>query len=71
MAVSQQALVIQHHTDLAVAQVCGASDVPQWPRGQWQQGMRSHHVLVITAQLFLDMLTQEMLTLAQVIIMLL
>ncbi|XP_035677529.1 endoribonuclease Dicer-like [Branchiostoma floridae] len=64
--VSQQAAVITTHTNLSIGEYVGAMGVDLWTRDRWQQEFDTHHVLVMTAQIFLDILQHGFLPLSKV-----
>jgi len=54
--VSQQAAVVRQHTDLVVKEYIGADRVDRWSKRRWECEFRHAQVLVMTAQIFLDIL---------------
>ena len=54
--VFQQAKVIQDETDLKVGTYVGDMGVDFWDQAEWQKEFKKNHVLVMTAQIFLDIL---------------
>ncbi|XP_078671533.1 endoribonuclease Dicer-like [Branchiostoma floridae x Branchiostoma belcheri] len=64
--VSQQAAVITTHTNLSIGEYVGAMGVDLWSRERWRREFDAHHVLVMTAQIFLDVLQHGILPLSRV-----
>ena len=64
--VSQQAKVIEQHTDLKVGEYIGAMNVDYWDKAKWEEELNKNNVLVMTAQIFLDLLTHAYIKLSQV-----
>ena len=54
--VFQQAEAIRSHTALQVKAFCGEMGVDYWTRDQWLQEFEEHHVLVMTHQIYLDLI---------------
>nr|XP_006824151.1 PREDICTED: LOW QUALITY PROTEIN: endoribonuclease Dicer-like [Saccoglossus kowalevskii] len=67
--VSQQANVIRTHTDLTVGEYVDAMDVDLWKKDKWNQEFSKHQVLVMTCQIFLDLLLHGMISLSSVNLM--
>ena len=63
---SQQASVIKMHTDLSVGEYIGAMNVDIWDGRKWHQEFQKHQVLVMTAQIFLDILHHGFMGLSRV-----
>ena len=64
--VAQQAAVIRLHTDLSVGEYTGEMASDLWTEEQWQQQFVAHQVLVMTAQIFVDVLHHAFLPLSRV-----
>ena len=64
--VDQQGGVIKRQTNLSVGTYIGAMGVDLWSMRRWQGELASHHVLVMTAQIFLDMLLHGFVQLSRV-----
>ena len=64
--VSQQAKVIEKHTDLKVGEYIGAMKVDLWDEAKWEEELNKNNVLVMTAQIFLDLLNHAYIKLSQV-----
>ncbi|KAH8252503.1 hypothetical protein KR032_000286 [Drosophila birchii] len=62
----QQAVALKRHTNFKVGFYVGEQGVDDWPRGKWTDEIRDNQVLVGTAQVILDMLTQRYLELGSV-----
>ncbi|GAA5974079.1 hypothetical protein JCM11641_003421 [Rhodosporidiobolus odoratus] len=56
--VSQQAAVLREHTLLRVKTFVGADGVEFWKRETWQDHLRQAEAIVLTPQIFLDMLSK-------------
>ncbi|XP_059352941.1 endoribonuclease Dicer-like [Daphnia carinata] len=52
----QQAAYLRKHTCLKVQEFYGGMGVDLWGRGKWQMEFENNHVLVMTAQVFVDIL---------------
>ncbi|KAK4025948.1 hypothetical protein OUZ56_014980 [Daphnia magna] len=52
----QQAAYLRNHTCLKVQEFYGGMGVDLWGRGKWQMEFENNHVLVMTAQIFVDIL---------------
>lgn len=63
---SQQAKVIEKHTDLKVEKYIGAMNVDLWDKEKWEYELNKNNVLVMTAQIFLDLLNHAYIKLSQV-----
>ena len=63
---SQQAKVIEKHTDLKVDKYIGAMNVDFWDKVKWEEELNKNNVLVMTAQIFLDLLNHAYIKLSQV-----
>ena len=63
---SQQAKVIEKHTDLKVEKYIGAMNVDVWNKVKWEDELNKNNVLVMTAQIFLDLLNHAYIKLSQV-----
>ncbi|XP_015776860.1 PREDICTED: endoribonuclease Dicer-like [Acropora digitifera] len=63
---SQQAKVIEKHTDLKVEKYIGAMNVDLWDKEKWEDELNKSNVLVMTAQIFLDLLNHAYIKLSQV-----
>ena len=63
---SQQAKVIAKHTDLKVKHYVGEMGVDFWNKTVWQKEFNENNVLVMTAQIFLDLLNHGYIKLSQV-----
>ena len=62
----QQAKVIEMHTNLSVGHYVGEMGVDKWSGNVWQEEFKRNQVLVMTAQIFLDILLHGFLPLAKV-----
>ena len=63
----QQAKVIGNHTDLKVKYYVGEMDVDSWDKNKWtEEEFSENNVLVMTAQIFLDLLEKDYVKLSQV-----
>ena len=63
---SQQATVIDKHTDLEVKHYVGEMGVDCWQKNIWEKEFNQNNVLVMTAQIFLDRLHRSHIKLSQV-----
>ncbi|XP_068738102.1 endoribonuclease Dicer-like [Montipora capricornis] len=63
---SQQAKVIGKHTDLKVQHYVGEMGVDFWDKYKWQKQFNENNVLVMTAQIFLNLLSHTFIKLSQV-----
>ena len=63
---SQQAKVIEKHTDLKVKHYVGEMGVDLWDKPTWEKEFNASNVLVMTAQIFLDLLLHGYISLSQV-----
>jgi endoribonuclease Dicer len=54
--VTQQCKVITQNTDLSVGQYVGEMGVDFWGKERWLAELKENQVLVMTAQIFVDML---------------
>ncbi|KAI9563248.1 hypothetical protein GHT06_010706 [Daphnia sinensis] len=52
----QQAAYLRKHTCLKVQEFYGGMGVDLWGRGKWQIEFENNHILVMTAQIFVDIL---------------
>lgn len=64
--VTQQGQYIQTHTPLSVGTFCGEMGVDNWQCDRWIEKLDDHNVLVMTRQIFLDMLTHKYIHLSRV-----
>ena len=64
--VQQQAKAIEIHTNLSVGQYVGEMGVDLWEGEKWHNEFVKHHVLVMTAQIFLDIVHHGFLALSKV-----
>ncbi|XP_077992696.1 endoribonuclease Dicer-like [Glandiceps talaboti] len=64
--VAQQAGVIRTHTDLTVGEYVGAMGVDFWKGEKWSEEFSKHQVLVMTCQIFLDILLHGFLGMSKV-----
>lgn len=62
----QQAEVIKKHTDLKVKKYVGEMNVDFWDKEKWEEELNENNVLVMTAQIFLDLLNHAYIKLSQV-----
>ena len=62
----QQAKVIEMHTNLSVGHYIGEMAVDKWSKNQWLEEFKKNQVLVMTAQIFLDILHHGFVALAKV-----
>ena len=63
---TQQGGYIQTHTPLSVGTYCGEMGVDNWPSDRWNKELEDHNILVMTRQIFLDMLTHHHIHLSRV-----
>ncbi|CAM1325416.1 DICER1 (predicted), partial [Pycnogonum litorale] len=63
--VTQQASVISDHTDLEVGKYVGDMLVDMWDKATWQEQLTDKQVLVMTTQIFLDILCHGFLPLSK------
>ncbi|PFX27173.1 Endoribonuclease Dicer [Stylophora pistillata] len=63
---SQQAKVIANHTDLRVKCYVGEMGVDGWEKSRWESEFNDNNVLVMTAQVFLNLLSAGFTKLSQV-----
>ena len=63
---SQQAKAIAKHTDLKVKHYVGEMGVDLWDKATWENEFNTFNVLVMTAQIFLDLLLHSYILLPQV-----
>ncbi|KAG1681765.1 Endoribonuclease Dicer [Nymphon striatum] len=63
--VTQQARVIREHTDLTVGEFQGNMNVDIWKKEEWITQYENNHVMVLTSQIFLDILNHGFLSLAK------
>ncbi|CAG8675935.1 16194_t:CDS:2, partial [Dentiscutata erythropus] len=64
--VFQQANVIKANCDLKVKHVCGEMGVDLWSEKEWRNNFENFDVLVMTAQIFLNILRHGFISLSQV-----
>jgi endoribonuclease Dicer len=64
--VSQQAKVIESNCAYDVKQICGEMGADRWDEKQWKQNFEEYDVLVMTAQIFLNILRHGFISLSQV-----
>ncbi|CAG8741190.1 35674_t:CDS:2 [Gigaspora margarita] len=64
--VFQQANVIKANCDLKVRHVCGEMGVDLWSEKEWRNNFENYDVLVMTAQIFLNILRHGFISLSQV-----
>ncbi|CAK9295605.1 unnamed protein product [Gordionus sp. m RMFG-2023] len=64
--VYQQGNYVREHTDLKVGQFTGSMSVDFWKEDQWESQFRKYEVLVMTAQIFLNILNHGFLKLSKV-----
>ena len=62
----QQARVIKKHTDLKVQHYVGEMGVDFWDKNKWENEFNKNNVLVMTAQIFLNLLLHGFIKLSQV-----
>ncbi|XP_033114296.1 endoribonuclease Dicer-like isoform X2 [Anneissia japonica] len=67
--VNQQAEVIKKHTNLEVGKYVGAMNVDLWQKDQWLEEFQNNQVLVMTAQIFKDILQHGYMGLSKVNLM--
>jgi hypothetical protein len=58
--------VIKANCDLKVKHFCGEMGVDLWSEKQWKQNFENYDVLVMTAQIFLNILRHGFISLQQV-----
>lgn len=63
---SQQAKAIEKHTDLKVKHYVGEMGVDFWDKPTWEREFNESNVLVMTAQIFVDLLCHGYIRLSQV-----
>ena len=63
---TQQAKVIENETDLHTKRYIGEMGVDFWDKEQWLKELKENHVLVMTAQIFLNLLSCGVLGLSDV-----
>ena len=63
---SQQAKAIAKHTDLKVKCYVGEMGVDDWDEAIWENEFNTFNVLVMTAQIFLNLLSHSYITLSKV-----
>ena len=63
---SQQASYIRTHTALSVGEYVGELGVDSWGVARWNSELRQNNILVMTRQIFLDMLQHKFLHISQV-----
>ncbi|KAJ9599534.1 hypothetical protein L9F63_010006, partial [Diploptera punctata] len=64
--VGQQAGYIQRHSRFAVGQYSGDMNVDYWTREKWKDELEKHQILVMTAQIFLNLLQHGYVNLSEV-----
>nr|AWH61386.1 putative dicerB [Actinia equina] len=64
--VAQQRKVIDQNTDLSVGKYVGEDGVDFWGKERWLKELKDHQVLVMTAQIFVDMLGHGKIQLSKV-----
>ncbi|CAG8559865.1 22395_t:CDS:2 [Racocetra persica] len=64
--VFQQANVIEANCDLKVKHFCGEMGVDLWSEKEWRKNFENYDVLVMTAQIFLNILRHGFISLSQV-----
>nr|AFB82635.1 dicer-2 [Penaeus japonicus] len=64
--VHQQAAAIQQHTPFEVGKYEGSMGVDYWTDEHWQNELEKHEVLVVVAQIFLDLILHAKLPLSSV-----
>lgn len=64
--VFQQAKVIKDNTSLKVGEYVGEMGVDFWNDQEWYKQLQDHEVLVMTAQIFVDLLGHARIKLSQV-----
>ncbi|XP_050727390.1 endoribonuclease Dicer-like isoform X4 [Eriocheir sinensis] len=64
--VYQQGLAIQQHTPFNVGFYEGSRGVDGWGEKEWEEELKNHEVLVIVAQIFLDLLNSSYLSLENI-----
>ena len=62
----QQAKVIEKHTDLKVKHYVGEMGVDYWNKNVWRKEFDENNVLVMTGQIFLNLLSHSFIKLSQV-----
>nr|UXX21448.1 endoribonuclease dicer [Calyptrophora lyra] len=63
--VFQQAKAIERHTSLTVKSFCGEMGVDFWSKDEWMEHFEENHVLVMTHQIYLDLLQHAKIKLSQ------
>ena len=64
--VNQQAQYIRAHTSLDVGEYVGEMGVDSWDLAKWQLELDKYNILVLTRQIFLDMLQHNFVQMSQV-----
>ncbi|CAF1391339.1 unnamed protein product [Didymodactylos carnosus] len=64
--VHQQGDYISMHTGMSVGKYYGELDIELWDKSKWDNEFETHQVLVMTSQIFLDILTHTYVSLSQV-----
>ena len=64
--VTQQADYIERHTPLKVGKYFGEMGVDGWDQQTWNQQLEQYNILVMTRQIFLDMLKHRFISLSKV-----
>jgi endoribonuclease Dicer len=63
--VFQQSSVIKANCDARVKELCGDMNVNFWKLETWREIFDQHDIFIMTAQIFLDSLRSNFLTLAE------
>ena len=63
--VTQQFQAIKENTKLNVERFCGEDDVDDWTKEHWEERFEDNHVLVMTHQIYLDLIQQAKLSLSR------
>ena len=64
--VNQQAQYIRAHISLNVGEYVGEMGVDTWGLAKWMSELNEHHILVLTRQIFLEMLQHNFVEMSQV-----
>lgn len=54
--VFQQTNVVQSNIDAIIEKICGETNVDAWSHPKWRENIANNDILVMTAQIFLDIL---------------
>lgn len=54
--VFQQTNVVQSNIDARIEKMCGETNVDAWSHPKWRENIANNDILVMTAQIFLDIL---------------